>query len=1137
MTDCPACAAECADGTRFCAQCGAPLAVPRIATTERRLVTTLFCDLVDFTGLCEGTDPEDVDRFLRDYYAVARRIIGLYGGAVEKFVGDAVVGVFGLPLTHEDDAERAVRAAVRLTEEVPDIASPHGTQRLVRVGVDTGTAVVRLDVEPGSGEGVLTGDAVVTASRLQMKAPPGSVVVGEATHSMAASVALFVALPSIHLQGKTTATQPWLVKGGLARLGVELRRPFTTPLIGREVERGVLTGLFEKAAASSTPQCAFIVGEAGIGKSRLIVELARALDERPGMLIQWRQARCPAFGEGLGLWPLAQIVRQHAGIQVGDDGDATDAKLQRALGDEPERSWLADRLRPLLGLPSPPAPQDENFAAWLRFLEMACRQRPTVLVFEDVHWASEIMLAFMAHVVRNVGDVPLLFIATSRPELLAAHPDYQFARAVDARIARLVQLDLHPLSRSESERLVSALTQAQAVSEIQTTIVDRAGGNPLYAEELVHLLDERVADAADDHALNEAARRELPASLQSLIAARLDSLPATLTDLLANASVIGEVFWSGALAAVSGRTRSDVAEALVALLDREFVRRLPVSSISGDEQFIFWHALTRDVAYARLTRGARARRHKSAAEWIGGSGDLRAADHAEILAHHYATALDLAEAIGEVELAASLREPTAAALALVGDHAMRLNVEAGEAYYDRAVCLTPTEHPDRPVRLSGWADALMQSGRLVEAEAAYRTAIEGLVALGDRRRAAAAIAQLAQVLEWRGNSGALATAREAVDLLRGEAPSRELIAVTERWVATNAVTGDSGEAIASADRVLDLCRQMGLPESLPALHYRAVARCEVGDAGGLDDFERAITIARERGADADIRAIHFNMAEALCLTHGPAAAVATSREGVGSAERRRDRGMTAILRAGLLHHLFLAGEWGEVLSVVDDVATELEQEDAAVDLESVLALRTLLLEERRRGVAEEVSARLTARHAGRPPSRTQAACLAWSAAVCASRGEPAEARRLLWVCEEATRECRSTFALVIALPQALRTASALGDTALVDALTTGLPDARMFDAQILLLKDGLLHEQGDRRAAAAFGAAADGWASLGVPFERAQAQMARGRCLLACDDAAAARAALTAAAAGFTQLEASASLAETHEILARVPHA
>ena len=353
MTACPSCAAECPAGARFCPSCGAALATPPPHAVERKVVTTMFCDLVDFTGLCEQADSEDVDRLLRTFYAVARNAIEIYGGVVEKFVGDAVVGVFGVPAAHEDDAERAVHTALRLRERLAELPQIAGRTQQVRVGINTGVAVVRLDVLPGSGEGFLVGDAVNTAARLEQLAPPMGIVVGERTHRLTERRIVYEALKPATLKGKRAAAKCWLVRGPVSRMGADPRQRFPAALVDREVELGVLRGLLKKVRTSSRPQFVLVTGEAGIGKSRLVFELLRYIDSRPA-IVRWRQGRCPAYGDGLTFWALSEIFKEQLGVVERDEVATVEAKLAHALEGADEQEWLAARLRPLLGLEARP---------------------------------------------------------------------------------------------------------------------------------------------------------------------------------------------------------------------------------------------------------------------------------------------------------------------------------------------------------------------------------------------------------------------------------------------------------------------------------------------------------------------------------------------------------------------------------------------------------------------------------------------------------------------------------------------------------------------------------------------------------------------------------------------------------------
>ena len=332
MIACPGCGHDAPEGTAVCPSCGVPLSPTRRAE-ERRTVTTLFCDLVGFTALSERNDPEVVDAFLRRYYAAARRAIESYGGTVEKYIGDAVVAVFGVPALHEDDPERAVRAGLRLVDEIDALPGIGGRPVEVRVGVNTGEALVRLDVDPASGEGFLTGDAVNVAARLQSAAPPMAVAVGAATHAATENVFAFDACHPVALKGKSQALQVWIATAALARTGAELRS-FTTSFVGREAELGTVQALLHRATEANHAELALVVGEPGIGKSRLLAELARRLDD-DSTFVTWRQGRCLPFGSNVTFWALSEIVRSCAGILESDGVARTEARLEAVLAGGP----------------------------------------------------------------------------------------------------------------------------------------------------------------------------------------------------------------------------------------------------------------------------------------------------------------------------------------------------------------------------------------------------------------------------------------------------------------------------------------------------------------------------------------------------------------------------------------------------------------------------------------------------------------------------------------------------------------------------------------------------------------------------------------------------------------------------------
>ena len=410
---------------------------------ERRVVTTLFCDLVGFTAISEHNDAELVDAMLRRYYAAARRVIASYGGTVEKYVGDAVVAVFGV-LLHEDDPERAVRAGLRLVDEIDVLPGIAGQAVEVRVGINTGEALVRLGVDPASGEGFLTGDAVNVAARLQSAAPAMAVAVGESTHAATEKVFAFDVCHPVALKGKSRPLRAWIATAPKVRTGADLRS-FATSFVGRDDELGALQASLHRADETGHAQLALVVGEPGIGKSRLLAEFARRLDDEAAP-VTWRQGRCLPFGSNVTFWALSEIVRASAGVLESDGVARTEARLEAVLPEGPDCDRLRARLRPLLGLEAEEASREENYAAWRAFLEGQAAQGPAVLVVEDLHWADEPMLAFMDDLAQNLGDVPLLVLATGRQEVL------EFAGSGAGFVVAAEQVALGPLSGDETGR-------------------------------------------------------------------------------------------------------------------------------------------------------------------------------------------------------------------------------------------------------------------------------------------------------------------------------------------------------------------------------------------------------------------------------------------------------------------------------------------------------------------------------------------------------------------------------------------------------------------------------------------------------------------------------------------------------------
>ena len=733
MATCSACGHENPDAAKFCMECATPLgsAVSPVAE-ERKVVTVLFCDLVGFTATSEMADPEDVNQMLNAYAAMTRQAIEVFGGTVEKFIGDAVVGVFGVPAAHEDDPERAVRAGLRIVEEAEALTAVGDEPLRLRVGINTGEALVRLGIIAATGEGFLRGDAINTASRLQSAAPEMGVAVGEATYEATSLVFEYEELEPATLKGKSEPVRLFVATAPRARLGSDLLRTHDTPYVGREIDLAILRGVFDKALAASSVQLITVVGEPGIGKSRLVAELARHVDSIPE-LVTWRQGRCLPYGEGITFWALGEVLKAHAGILESDDAGTVTDKLELVLPEGAEREWFRQRLLPLLGLEtSTTAERDELFTAWRRFLEHVAERDPLVLVFEDLHWADPAMLAFLEHLADHAEGVPLLVVGTARPELFEQHPDFA------AGLPNVNRINLAPLSAEETARLISALLEAAVIpAELQAPMLDRSGGNPLYAEEFVRLLRDRdlLVRKGSSWELAVGAEIPFPDSVQALIAARLDTLSPERKAMLADAAVIGKVFWSGAVAAMGNLTEADVGTAMHELARKELVRSSRRSSMEGEAEYAFWHVLARDVAYGQIPRASRASRHVAAAAWIESKAPDRVEDHADVLAHHYSSALELARAAGQIDQAAELERPALRFLTLSGERALGLDTDAALESFERALALTPPDHSARADALRRFGEVAYQAARFSEAAVALEEAFELFRARGDQAAA------------------------------------------------------------------------------------------------------------------------------------------------------------------------------------------------------------------------------------------------------------------------------------------------------------------------------------------------------------------------------------------------------------------
>jgi class 3 adenylate cyclase/tetratricopeptide (TPR) repeat protein len=930
-----------------------------VRARERKVVSVLFADLVGFTARSEQLDPEDVDALLGPYHERLRHELERWGGTVEKFIGDAVVAFFGAPVAGEDDPERAVRAALAIRDWIRDEGKLQ-----VRVAVNTGEALVRLDVRPESGEGMATGDVVNTASRLQTAAPTNGILVGEATYRATSERVEYREHEPVDAKGKEQPVPVWEVVQAKARFGVDLAPEARTPLVGREREVELLIGTLARARQQRSPELVTLIGVPGIGKSRLLGELFHSIGES-GELTFWRQGRSLPYGEGVSYWALAEMVKAQAGILETDTDEEVGAKLRAAaehlLDDDVD--WVVSHLRPLVGHTADSAgSQEEAFTAWRRFFEALAEEHALVLVFEDVQWADDGLLDFIEHLADWVRDVPILILCTARLELLERRPAWGGGKLNAANVA------LAPLSGEDTARLMWALGV-----ETQPALVERAGGNPLYAEQYVRMLQER--GSAED----------LPESVQGIIAARLDSLPPGQKAVLQDAAVMGKVFWVGALGVDE--------QQLHPLQQKEFVQRARRSSVAGETEFSFKHVLVRDVAYGQIPRADRAAKHLRTAEWIESLG--RADDHAEMVAHHYANALELTRASGGGLNGLVTR--TRDALRDAGVRAASLNAVApAERYFSDALELTADDDPERLQLL--YKLGAVKHIRSWEGTEELELARDGFIAVDDPESAAEAVLRIADNYWSRGQGEEVRTQLDhARSLVAGRRPSRTQAQVLEQ-VSRYAMLADRNEeAIEAGHKALQMAEELGLDDiRARVLNNIGVARVGSGDLGGLDDLDRSLELATQLNiADEIVRALN-NRRTMRMLAGRLRDAEADLAESHRLAEHFGQRGFVRWIEGGpILGPLWSDGKWDEVVeratAFIDGLGDEGHYQAASSYMHRA-AVRAARGEDA--AAAEDVAAALEVARPVGDPQLTGTALL-WAALIYMTIGDRERAGELL----------------------------------------------------------------------------------------------------------------------------------------------
>ncbi len=625
MPACAACGQDNPDVARFCLACGAPLDGGAAPREERRIISVVFVDLVGFTARSERLDPEDVRAILTPYHDTVRGEIESFGGLVEKFVGDAVMAVFGAPTAHGDDPERAVRAALAVRDAVAELDEGQPELELrIRAAVNTGEAVVALGARPALGEAMVAGDVVNTASRLQQHAPVGEVVVGEETYLATRGAIGYEPLDPVTAKGKAEPVAVWRAVGAASASGE--RSLSSTPFVGRGRELSLLEATWERVSIERRSHLITMLGGPGVGKSRLTAEFTERISAQGGRVVR---GRCLPYRERSAYGAFAAQVKELAGIFDSDGVDLAVGKLResvaRLVGAE-EAETVAGHIAILLGLDTKGTAPDRDslFQSVRVFIEAVARDRPTAFVFEDIHWADGALLALIELLAARLHDLPVLLLTLARPELLDLRPGW------GGGLLAYNALPLEPLNGGEASELALHLLGAHAKA---AEVAEAAEGNPLFIEQLAAVLSERGEQA-----------ESLPTTIRGLVAARLDALPADEREVILDASICGRIFWRGALERIA-RKPDLLGDALAALERRDLIRRDARSIMEGEEQWSFKHVLIRDVAYDLQPRARRRQGHRHAAEFVEQSA-AEVGEAAAALARHWRDAGELERAAG-----------------------------------------------------------------------------------------------------------------------------------------------------------------------------------------------------------------------------------------------------------------------------------------------------------------------------------------------------------------------------------------------------------------------------------------------------------------------------------------------------------
>ncbi len=943
------------------------------------MVSVLFADLVGFTAVSESRDAEDTRELLTCYFDLARTLITRYGGTVEKFIGDAVMAVWGTPTAREDDAERAVRAALDLIAAVPDL----DPKLQARAGVLTGEAAVNIGAE---GQGMVAGDLVNTASRIQAAAEPGVVLVGDATKRTSEAAIAYEDGGLHELKGKTEPVELYRAlrvtagrAGALKSVGLE------PPLVGRDRELRLIKELFHASADERKAHLVSVIGVGGHGKSRLVWEFFKYMD---GVAVQiyWHRGRCLAYGEGVTYWALAEMVRMRADIVEGEEIESARTKLRAAVAthvpDPGERDWVEPRLAHLLGLEERQVHEREDlFAGWRLFFERMAEVNPVVLVFDDMHWADPSLLDFVEYLLEWSRNFPIFILTLARPDLVERHPQWGAGKR------SFTSLSLEPLPEAAMEALIEGFVPGLP-DELRMRILERAEGVPLYAVETVRMLLDRGLVAQEGAVYRPTGPIEaldVPETLHALIAARLDGLEPEERQLLQDASVIGKTFTKQAVAKVGGEPEERLEPSLAALVRKEVlsIQSDPRSPERG--QYVFLQDLVRFVAYETLARRDRKVRHLRAAAYLEelfGAGELEVV---EVVASHYLAAYESAP---DDEDAAGTKAKAAGHAPAAGERAASLAASAeAERYFVQSADLAdePLVKAELYERAGEMAAA---AARLDEAQADYQRAIELFEVEGATHPAARVSARIGDVDFQLGNlDQALERMERALSVLGADEPDADIAALTTQLGRLHFFKGNIERATEMLEHGLALGEALRLPEVIAqALNsYGVISIWRGRPEMALALYTHSLKLALEHDLPTAAFRAYNNLADCLGQFDRYDDALECIDDGIALARKVGNRQWEWRLTLESCGYLFLIGRWNEVLAR----AREIDESQPVWPLYWSILADVLV----RRGEREE-AARVAALHSRSERAtdvQEQAAFAAGSAVVRTAEGKLAEA--------------------------------------------------------------------------------------------------------------------------------------------------